>query len=66
MVVLSLCIIGITYSYLAYSYQNDVVIKGNVVNVDATLTVERVVGSNAGMVPLISSHLTNEINGVGN
>ena len=65
LVVLSLCIIGITYSYLAYSYQNDVVIKGNVVNVDATLTVERVVGSNAGMVPLISSHLTNAINGVG-
>ncbi len=42
-----------TYAYLSYSVTNDVVIKGNVVNIKATLNVERVSETNTNMVPKI-------------
>ena len=64
-IVLLVIITRTTYSFLAYSYSNRSVIKGNVVAVNATLDVERVVGTNEGMVPLKDSSLNNAINGVG-
>ena len=64
-IVLLVIITRATYSFLAYSYSNRSVIKGNVIAVNATLDVERVVGTNEGMVPLKDSSLNNAINGVG-
>lgn len=64
-IVLIVIITRTTYSFLAYSYSNRSVIKGNVIAVNATLDVERVVGTNEGMVPLKDSSLNNAINGVG-
>ena len=64
-IVLLVIITRTTYSFLAYSYSNRSVIKGNVIAVNATLDVERVVGTNEGMVPLKDSSLNNAINGVG-
>ena len=64
-IVLLVIITRTTYSFLAYSYSNRSVIKGNVIAVNAILDVERVVGTNEGMVPLKDSSLNNAINGVG-
>ena len=64
-IVLLVIITRTTYSFLAYSYSNRSVIKGNVIAVNATLDVERVVGTNEGMVPLKDSSLNNAINGIG-
>ena len=64
-IVLLVIITRTTYSFLAYSYRNRSVIKGNVIAVNATLDVERVVGTNEGMVPLKDSSLNNAINGIG-
>lgn len=47
-IVLLVIITRTTYSFLAYSYSNRSVIKGNVIAVNATLDVERVVGTNEG------------------
>ena len=63
-IVLLVIITRTTYSFLAYSYRNRSVIKGNVIAVNATLDVERVVGTNEGMVPLKDSSLNNAINGI--
>ena len=57
--------VGVTYAYFAFSYENDSVIVGNVVNVDATLTVERVVGTDDKLVPMYDNALSNAINAVG-
>ena len=54
-----------TYAYLSYNVTNDVAIKGNIVNINATLNVELVSGANTDMVPMMDSALNNAINGVG-
>ena len=54
-----------TYAYLSYSVTNDVAIKGNIVNINATLNVELVSGTNTDMVPMMDNALNNAINGVG-
>ena len=54
-----------TYAYLSYSVTNDVAIKGNIVNINATLNVELVSGTNTNMVPMMDNALNNAINGVG-
>ena len=54
-----------TYAYLSYSVTNDVVIKGNIVNMKATLNVELVSGTNNEMVPMMDNALNNAINGTG-
>ena len=54
-----------TYAYLSYSVTNDVVIKGNIVNINATLNVELVSGTNTDMVPMMDNALNNAINGTG-
>ena len=54
-----------TYAYLSYSVTNDVAIKGNIVNINATLNVELVSGTNINMVPMMDNALNNAINGVG-
>ena len=56
---------GATYAYLSYSVTNDVAIKGNIVNINATLNVELVSGTNTNMVPMMDNALNNAINGVG-
>ena len=38
--------VGLTYSYFAYQVQNDSVIAGNVIAIDADLKVELIVGNN--------------------
>lgn len=65
LVVFAFLVTGATYSYLAYTYQNNSVIKGNVISVDADLKVELVKGSNTKLVPLSDDGLTNAINGTG-
>ena len=57
--------VGLTYSYFAYQVQNDSVIAGNVIAIDADLKVELVVGNNNGMVPMMDDALSNALNGVG-
>ena len=54
-----------TYAYLSYSVTNDVAIKGNIVNIKATLNVELVSGTNTDMVPMMDNALNNAINGAG-
>ena len=54
-----------TYAYLSYSVTNDVAIKGNIVNINATLNVELVSGTNTNMVPIMDNALNNAINGTG-
>jgi hypothetical protein len=54
-----------TYAYLSYTVTNDVAIKGNIVNINATLNVELVSGANTDMVPMMDNALNNVINGVG-
>ena len=54
-----------TYAYLSYSVTNDVAIKGNIVNINATLNVELVSGTNTDMVPMMDNALNNAINGTG-
>ena len=54
-----------TYAYLSYSVTNDVAIKGNIVNINATLNVELVSGANTDMVPMMDNALNNAINGTG-
>ena len=54
-----------TYAYLSYTVTNDVVIKGNIVNINATLNVELVSGANTDMVPMMDNALNNAINGEG-
>ena len=56
---------GATYAYLSYSVTNDVAIKGNIVNINATLNVELVSGANTDMVPMMDNALNNAINGTG-
>ena len=56
---------GATYAYLSYSVTNDVAIKGNIVNINATLNVELVSGTNTNMVPMMDNALNNAINGTG-
>ena len=63
--ILSLLIIGGTYSYFAFTYENDSTIVGNVVGMDMSLDVELIVGDNSGMVPLKDSALNSAINGTG-
>ena len=54
-----------TYAYLSYTVTNDVAIKGNIVNINATLNVELVSGTNTNMVPMMDNALNNAINGTG-
>ena len=56
---------GATYAYLSYSVTNDVAIKGNIVNINATLNVELVSEANTDMVPMMDNALNNAINGIG-
>ena len=63
--ILSLLIIGGTYSYFAFTYENDSTIVGNVIGMDMSLDVELIVGDNSGMVPLKDSALNSAINGTG-
>ena len=65
LVVFAFLVTGATYSYLAYQYQNNSVIKGNVIAVDAELNVELVKGSNTKLIPLKDDGLTQAINGTG-
>jgi len=57
--------IGASYAYFAYQTENDSVIAGNIISIDAELTVNRIVGTNENMVPLINEALPNAINGTG-
>ena len=57
--------IGITYAYYAYQVQEESVIVGNVVAIDADLDVQLVVGTIGEMVPMKDDALSNAINGVG-
>ena len=65
LIIFSLIITGATYAFLYYRYENSVAIKGNVIAIDADLTVELVVGNNKKLVPLKDDALSNAINGVG-
>ena len=65
LIIFSLIITGATYAFLYYRYENSVAIKGNVIAIDADLTVELVVGNNKKLVPLKDGALSNAINGVG-
>ena len=56
---------GTTYAYLRYQVENDSVIVGNIISIDADLEVELVVGSNTKMVPMLNDALSNAINGIG-
>ena len=57
--------IGASYAYFSYQVENDSVIAANIVAIDAELTVERVVGTNEDMVPMLDGALPNAINAVG-
>ena len=57
--------IGFSYAYFAYSYQNTTTIVGNVIAINATLNVQRVVGTNEKMVPMQNNALSNALNNVG-
>ena len=57
--------IGLTYAYYAFSYEEESVIAGNVINVDLDLEVDLVVGTNEEMVPLQDAALSNALNAVG-
>ena len=57
--------IGLTYAYYAFSYEEESVIAGNVINVDVDLEVDLVVGTNEEMVPLQDEALSNALNAVG-
>ena len=65
LIIFMILVTGTTYSYLAYNYQNDSVIKGQVVSVNVDLSVELVVGSNKGMVPMKDEGLADAIKGTG-
>lgn len=53
--------IGATYAFFSYSKTDDKIIAGNVVGMSATVTVERVVGSDNQMVPMSYKALSNAI-----
>ena len=57
--------IGITYAYFAFSYENTSTIVGNVLNVDADLSVELVVGNDEKLVPMMDGALGNALLGTG-
>ena len=65
LIIFMFLVTGTTYSYLAYNYQNDSVIKGQVVSVNVDLSVELVVGSNKGMVPMKDEGLADALKGTG-
>ena len=65
LIIFMILVTGTTYSYLAYNYQNDSVIKGQVVSVNVDLSVELVVGSNKGMVPMKDEGLADALKGTG-
>ena len=65
LIIFMILVMGTTYSYLAYNYQNDSVIKGQVVSVNVDLSVELVVGSNKGMVPMKDEGLADALKGTG-
>ena len=65
LIIFMFLVMGTTYSYLAYNYQNDSVIKGQVVSVNVDLSVELVVGSNKGMVPMKDEGLADALKGTG-
>ena len=65
LIIFMILVTSTTYSYLAYNYQNDSVIKGQVVSVNVDLSVELVVGSNKGMVPMKDEGLADAIKGTG-
>lgn len=60
-----LCGVGVSYAYFAFNYENTSTITGTVVNVNATLTVNRVVGNDDGLVPMMDDALSNALNAVG-
>ena len=67
-IILFLIIIGGTYAFLYYKYENSVAIKGNVIAMDADLKVELVAGNNKKdkkLVPLKDGNLSDAINGGG-
>lgn len=57
--------VGGTYAFYAFRVQEESVIAGNIISIDADLKVELVVGSNTKMVPMNGDALSNAINGVG-
>ena len=65
LIIFMILVMGTTYSYLAYNYQNNSVIKGQVVSVNVDLNVELVVGSNKGMVPMKDEGLADALKGTG-
>ena len=65
LIIFMILVTGTTYSYLAYNYQNASVIKGQVVSVNVDLSVELVVGSNKGMVPMKDEGLADALKGTG-
>ena len=65
LIIFMILVTGTTYSYLAYNYQNDSVIKGQVVSVNVDLSVDLVVGSNKGMVPMKDEGLADALKGTG-
>lgn len=66
LILIFMCLVtGSTYSYLAYKYENNSTIKGNVVSVNVDLKVELLVGDNKGLVPLKDESLDKAIKGTG-
>jgi len=57
--------VGVTYAYLSFQVEENTIITGNVVAIDAEVDVELVVGSYEEMVPLDGEALSNALNGVG-
>ena len=57
--------VGFSYAYFAYTYENTTTIVGNVIAINATLDVQRVVGTNTKMVPMQNNALSNALNNVG-
>ena len=57
--------IGTSYAYYSFQAQNTNTIAGNIIGINATLTVQRIVGDNSQMVPLQDAALYNALNGTG-
>ena len=60
-----LAVVGVSYAYYAYQVEEETVIVGNIISIDADLEVELVVGTTEKMVPMMNDALSNAINGVG-
>ena len=57
--------VGITYGYLAFRVEEEEIIVGNIISIDADLEVELVVGNTTKLVPMLNDALPNAIIGKG-